>query len=80
MENNIVSLDDLDFLFAKFIQDQLELENGQVRISYQQRGQKFSQINKDVVYVKVFQEQDERYVYKQRKRSYDSETERVTTS
>lgn len=80
MANNIVSLDDLDFLFAKFIQDQLELENGQVRISYQQRGQKFSQINKDVVYVKVFQEQDERYVYKQRKRRYDSETERVTTS
>lgn len=80
MANNIVSLDDLDVIFADFIQEQLELSDDQVRIAYQQRGQKFSQIDKDVVYVKVFQEQDERYVYKQRKRSYNSETERVTSS
>lgn len=80
MANNIVSLDDLDVLFAKFIQEQLELNDGQVKISYRQRGQAFSKIDSDTVYVKVFQEQDERCVYKQRKRSYDSKTERVTTS
>lgn len=80
MANNVVSLDDLDILFADFIQEQLGLKDDQVLISYQQRGQKFSQIDEDVVYVKVLQEQDERYVYKQRKRSYDRETERVTTS
>lgn len=80
MANRIVSLDDLDILFADFIQDQLELNNDQVLISYQQRGQKFPQIDKDTVFVKVFQEQDERLVYKQRKRSYDKETERVISS
>lgn len=80
MANRIVSLDDLDILFADFIQDQLELNNDQVLISYQQRGQKFPQIDKDTVFVKVFQEQDERLIYKQRKRSYDKETERVISS
>lgn len=80
MANRIVSLDDLDILFADFIQDQLELNNNQVLISYQQRGQKFPQIDKDTVFVKVFQEQDERLIYKQRKRSYDKETERVISS
>ena len=76
----IVSLDDFDNLFADFIQNQLDLEDNQVRISYAQRGQKFPQIDKDTVFVKVFQEQDERYVYKQRKRAYDNETKRVISS
>lgn len=80
MANNVVSLDDFDLLFADFIQQQLNLDDNQVKISYQQRGQIYSEINKDVVYVKVFQEQDERLTYKFRSRNYDSEKERVTTS
>lgn len=80
MANNIVSLDDFDLLFADFVQQQLELNDDQVRISYQQRGQIFSEINENRVYVKVFQEQNERLNYKFRQRSYDSEKERVTTS
>nr|DAP50306.1 MAG TPA: hypothetical protein [Caudoviricetes sp.] len=80
MANNIVSLDDFDILFANFIQEQLELSDDQVLISYAQRGQKFPEINKDTVFVKVFQEQDERYTYKQRTRSYNSEIERVISS
>lgn len=80
MANNVVLLDDFDSLFADFIQNQLELEDSQVRISYAHRGQKFPQIDKDTVFVKVFQEQDERYVYKQRKRAYDNETKRVISS
>lgn len=80
MANNVVTLDDLDLLFADFVQQQLELDDKQVKISYQQRGQVSSEINKDVVYVKVFQEQDERLNYKFRRRNYDSEKERVITS
>jgi len=80
MATNIVTLDDLDTLFADFVQEQLDLDDKQVKISYQQRGQAFSEIDKDVVYVKVYQEQDERLTYKYRRRNYDSEKERVITS
>lgn len=80
MANNIVSLDTFDLLFADFIQSSLNLNDDQVLISYQEKGQKSSKISEDVVYVKVLNEQDEVGIYKNRSSSYDPETEQVTIS
>lgn len=78
MADNIIALNDLDILFADFIQAQLNLSDKQVLISYSRRGQRSSKIDEDVCYIKVFNEQDERNIYKQRKEAFDPETEQVT--
>lgn len=67
MADNIKSLDSLDILFADFVQSKLGLEGNQVLISYPQRGQKSSQIDSDVCYIKFFDEPDERHIWKNRK-------------
>mgnify|MGYP007043634875 FL=1 len=67
MADNIKSLDTLDILFADFIQSKLGLKDNQVLISYPQRGQKSSQIDSDVCYIKFFDEPDERHIWKNRK-------------
>lgn len=78
MANNIVSLNQLDILFAKFVQDKLNLPNGKVRISNQRRGQISSKIDEDVCYVKVFDEPDERHIWKNRKQEVKEEQIKVT--
>lgn len=70
MEDNIVSLDALDLLFAEFILSKLDLTKDQIRISFAQKGQISSKIDEDRCYVKFFDEPDERHVWKNRK--YDS--------
>ena len=74
MKENIVSLDELDVLLADFVQEKLNLSSDKVLISYAERGQKFPQIGENVVYVKTFQEQDERIRWKSRKKIYNEET------
>lgn len=70
MADNIVSLDALDLLFAKFILSKLDLTKDQIRISFAQKGQISSKIDEDRCYVKFFDEPDERHIWKNRK--YDS--------
>ena len=67
MADNIKSLNSLDILFADFVQNELGLNGNQVLISYPQRGQKSSQIDSDVCYIKFFDEPDERHIWKNRK-------------
>ena len=67
MADNIKSLNDLDILFADFIQDKLSMQPDKVLVLYQQKGQKSSKIDEDVCYVKVFEEPDERHIWKNRK-------------
>ena len=75
---NIVSCEDFDLLFANFVQDVLGLKQEQVLISYRERGQPSSVIAKDVCYVHTNLEDDEVQIFKNRKKSYDPETENVT--
>lgn len=67
MADNIKSLNDIDILFADFIQDKLNMQPDKVLVSYQQKGQRSSKIDEDVCYVKVFEEPDERHIWKNRK-------------
>lgn len=67
MADNIISLDDLDLLFANFVMSKLKLKEDQIRISYAQKGQISSTINEDRCYLKFFDEPDDRHIYKNRK-------------
>ena len=67
MADSIKSLNDLDILFADFIQNKLSMQSDKVLVSYQQKGQRSSKIDEDVCYVKVFEEPDERHIWKNRK-------------
>ena len=78
MANNITPIDQLDILFAKYVQGKLNLPNGKVRISYQQKGQISSKIDEDVCYVKVFDEPDERHIWKNRKQEVVGDNIKVT--
>lgn len=80
MANNVVSLDTFDLLFADFVQSSLGLQDDQVLISYQEKGQKSSKINENVIYVKTFNEQDEINLFKNRKQTYDEELDKVITT
>ena len=71
MADNIKSLNEIDILFADFIQEKLNMQTGKVLISYQQKGQISSKIDEDVCYIKVFEEPDERHIWKNRKHKYD---------
>ena len=77
MPNNIVTLDQFDALFADFVQSQLGLEDDEVRISFQEFGQKSSPFSKNVVYVKTEQENNEISKYKNRFKGFDSTTNSV---
>lgn len=74
----IVSLDQLDILFATFVQDKLTLDEGKVLISYPQKGQISSRIDEDVCYIKVLDEPDERHIWKNRKSEVVGEQIKVT--
>ena len=78
MVSNIVTLDKLDDLFADFIQDKLELPADKVLISYSRKGQISSKYGENVCYLKFFNSPDEVNIYKNRRTSYDPETEQVT--
>lgn len=78
MANNIVTLDELDDLFADFIQSKLNLPADKVLISYSKRGQISSKYGENVCYIKFFNSPDEVNMYKNRRTSYDPETEQVT--
>ena len=78
MANNIVTLDELDDLFADFIQSKLNLPANKVLISYSKRGQISSKYGENVCYIKFFNSPDEVSIYKNRRTSYDPETEQVT--
>ena len=78
MANNIVTLDELDDLFADFIQSKLNLPADKVLISYSKRGQISSKYGENVCYIKFFNSPDEVSIYKNRRTSYDPETEQVT--
>lgn len=74
----IISLDQLDILFATFVQKKLNLPRGKVLISYPQRGQISSKIDEDVCYIKVLDEPDERHIWKNRKQEVKGEQIKVT--
>ena len=78
MAVNIVSCEDFDLLFPNFVQDILGLKQEQVLISYREKGQPSSVISKDVCYVHTSLEDDQVQIFKNRKKSYDPETENVT--
>lgn len=77
ISTSVSSLDELSVLFADKIQSILGLDNDQVLISYSEKGQISSQINRDVVYIKVFQDQYEDNMYKVRKYTYSSKLDKV---
>ena len=78
MANNIITLDELDDLFADFIQSKLNLPADKVLISYSKRGQISSKYGENVCYIKFFNSPDEVSMFKNRRTSYDPETEQVT--
>ena len=78
MANNIVSLDSLDLKMADFVSDVTKLDQSKVLISYNPKGQKFGSYGENVCYVKFYDENDERQMYKQRTMKYNPETESNT--
>ena len=78
MADKIKALNELDILFADFIQEKLNMQADKVLISYQQKGQVSSKIDEDVCYVKVFDEPDERHTWKNRKYENAGDQVKVT--
>lgn len=78
MADKIKALNELDILFADFIQNKLNMQADKVLISYQQKGQVSSKIDEDICYVKVFDEPDERHVWKNRKYEAAEDQVKVT--
>ena len=72
MANNIVTLDELDDLFADFIQSKLNLPADKVLISYSKRGQISSKYGENVCYIKFFNSPDEVSIYKNRRGKFKS--------
>ena len=77
MPNNIISFNDLDTLFADFIQEKLNLDADKVLISYQTRGKIAPSMSDNVVYIHTEQDYEEHTQYKQRKEVYNSKTNKV---
>lgn len=71
MAIEILSLDEIDELFADLVQSVLELRADQVLISYPIKGQKSPKYNDTVVFVHTSQEQDNIQIYKNRKSEYN---------
>lgn len=80
MAYNITSLDDLDTLFANFIQQQLGMQGDEVLISNQEEGQISFKFNKNILYVKTYQEDDQVSIYKNRTRQYVQQEHGVVTT
>ena len=78
MAENIKSLNELDVLFADYVQKILELADDKVLISYSQRRQKSSKIDEDVCYVKTLNVSDEVQMYKNRTKAYNASNEAYT--
>ena len=78
MANNIVSLDSLDIKIADFISEITKLDQSKVLVSFVPKGQKFGSYGENICYVKFYNENDERQIYKQRTSKYDPESETNT--
>lgn len=70
MAINIMSLSELDVLFADFVQTVLGLKQEQVLISFSEKGQKSSVFTNDVCYVHTYIEDDNIQVFKNRTKEY----------
>ena len=77
INHNIISLEDLDLIFADYAQEVLGLSQNKVLISYQENGQISSKINEDVVYIHAFIDQNDVSNYKERIREYDSSKDSI---
>jgi hypothetical protein len=77
MANSITTFDDLDTLFANYIQNTLNLDADKVLISYQTRGKIASDISDTVVYIHTEQYYEDQTQYKQRREVYNSATNKV---
>lgn len=71
MANKLTPLKELELFFADMITSLLELEQDHVLLQYARQGQPASKINENYVYVRVFPENDERTIYKNRKVVYN---------
>ena len=76
---NIQTLDNLDILFADFVQTTLNLEASQVRIAYADVGQIAPKMGETVIYLHTEQQQDDVQMYKNRETSQEV-SGRFTTS
>ena len=77
MPNNITSFDDLDTLFADYIQEKLDLDADKVLISYQTQGKIAPSISDNVVYIHTEQYYEEQTQYKQRQEVYNAKTGKI---
>lgn len=66
MQFNITSLEQLDLLFADFIQEKLGLQDNQVILAYTEKGTPNQKISDNRIYIHTEQELDERKIYKDR--------------
>ena len=73
MAQILQSIDELELFFADLIMAMTGLNEKAVLIQYQPQGQPSSKIGEDVAYVKVTPEPDERGLYKNRKKVYNSD-------
>lgn len=78
MAQILQSIDELELFFADLIMAMTGLNEKAVLIQYQPQGQPSSKIGEDVAYVKVTPEPDERGLYKNRKKVYNSDSETYT--
>lgn len=69
---------ELETFFADLVSRETGLASDKVLIQYQPQGQPSSKIGDDVAYVKITPEPDERGLYKNRKRVYNSDSETFT--
>lgn len=80
MANLIMPLDDIDILFADYIQNLLGLRNDQVLVSHPEKGQASPKYNETLIFVHTSQIQDDVHEYKSRRIVKSETTNLFTTS
>lgn len=78
MATNIISMNDVDTLFAQFVQNLTGLPENKVLISYSTSGQISSSIDENVAYVHSSYKANEINKFKQRREEYKENINKIT--
>lgn len=78
MANNIVLLDDFDIKIADYVSEVTGLAQDMVLISYSPKGQKFGAFEDNFCFVKFYNENDEREIFKNRVQEFSDDKFTIT--
>ena len=74
MADNYITMDQLDMLFADYVQEVLRLQDYQVMLQYNETGIKSSKMEENVIYLKTHKIQDDVEANKLRVYRYNNQT------